>query len=169
MKTKLRLSFVGLPFVILFACGGEGGDGPPIAPEQEEIIPSVFGTCRTLCCSNSDCPGGASCVAINPAWGTLGTCETTSAGSGTVAPGAWNGGAVELPAGCWTKNEAECDPRTNAGCSDDTVCDLDPGDEQLEPMVGCFVGVSEVASGETCDALYGPYCVAGQHCRPDAE
>ena len=145
---------------VVAACGGGDSGGPPSAQLAEDFVPSVYGTCNQLCCSSNDCASGESCQPFDATWGTLGTCVTGS-GAGAVPSGVDTNG---LPTSCWTKNQAFCNPLTQAGCGQGEVCDFDPGDEDLEPTVACFFGESDISPGDRCDATYGAYCIAGHHC-----
>ena len=61
-----------------------------------------------------------------------------------------------------------CELVTGGGCDEGELCDLDEGDDWLDPAILCSPGMDAHADGEECDAVYGPYCNAGYHCRPNA-
>jgi hypothetical protein len=154
----MRAMCLAITLSFFIACGGSGGGGGPpsndLYEDDAKIVPSVFGTCEKLCCSDADCEG-ASCQAFDSALGTLGTCTTQPA---AATPGA-------LGAGCYLPADEECDPLAKTGCQAGEVCDFDPGDAQLAPVVMCFAGLDTLEAGETCDAVYGPACNSGYHCR----
>lgn len=155
------------------ACGGGDGKGggPPgtgnndddlSEAEVDEEIPPAPGVCRKVCCSAADCAEGETCTALDSGMGTIGVC---SGAGGTIAePGTETG--VELPEGCWTVNEAQCNPLTNAGCAAGDACDFGEGDSEFEPVLGCFGGDNTQGPGESCDNALGPWCVPGFHCVP---
>lgn len=161
-----------LLLLTLSACGGDdSGGGPPtlgdsqssVDPEPDEQIASEIGACRALCCSNADCGGGNTCTPLSSASGTLGVC-TPAVDEATAAdppPGA------DPPAGCWTENAASCNPLTNEGCSAGDACDFGPGDDSVEPVLGCFGGDNSQGPGQSCDNALGPWCMPGYHCVAD--
>jgi hypothetical protein len=161
---KLLRLLPGFALVVtLAACGGSGNDGggpprPPADPDTS-IVPGVPGTCQKLCCSDADCAGGT-CQALDPSSGTIGVC----AGSSDTWP---SSGALFVQS-CWTRDQAQCNPLDNSGCDDGEACDFDPGDDSMDPTVGCFAGEQTLALGEACDAVYGPLCQPGLHCLPNA-
>ena len=172
IRLLLGLSFAAL--VVASACGsddsdggppgGSGGSGGSDPDADDDEIPPAPGTCRPVCCSSADC-NGESCNAFDSSYGTLGVCAgsswgTTDAGSD---PDAGPGG--QFPPGCWTLNDATCNPLTNEGCSAGDACDFGgDGDPEFEPVVGCFGGDNTQGPGETCDAALGPFCIPGFHC-----
>ncbi len=168
--------FVALLFAAM-ACNDKGGSaGPPqvdLDPnaganvDGEEVLGEP-GTCQKLCCSDADCPNGASCEAVDDAQGTLGVC--TSAGSewpgAAGAPGnsGTPGSPGELSSSCWSDPDLECNPLTNAGCETGDACDVIDDDPEFPLVVGCAGGDTIQGPGETCDASWGPWCVPGYHC-----
>jgi hypothetical protein len=151
------------------ACGSDKGGGPPGAaqnnsdltepePDPEEEVPPAPGTCQRLCCSSAECAEGESCNAFDAGYGTLGICSGTGLGPeiGVETP---------LPAGCWTLNEAQCNPLTGDGCEGGAACDFgESPDGDFEPVLGCFGGDNSQAPGAACDNALGPWCLPGYHC-----
>ena len=178
MNQGARTAAVVWVFLTFTACSntGNAGGGPPVAqgsqlpPEPDELgTERVPGTCQPLCCSSSQCGGGQVCRPFNSAYGTLGVCEAAAEGEvPREAPGTVNAPSQSLSASCWSKNEAECSPFTNAGCDAGDACDYgasaDPG---FEPVVACFGGDNVQGPGEACDVEAGPWCAAGLHCLAD--
>lgn len=157
------------------ACSGDdGGGGPPTGgtgggggsgagPANDSGLPDADapepGTCRPLCCADSDC-GGGTCTPLDATAGTLGTCTGGTGGGTTDAGGA-------LPASCWTATTPECNPLTNEKCGAGGACDVGSlGDPETKPVVSCYYDDNIQGPDEDCDNAGGPYCVAGYHCVP---
>lgn len=160
----------------VYACGGDDGGKSRNNPGSggqsdaglEELAPEI-GVCRKMCCDSTDCAAGETCTPFEAASGTLGVCSGAWAGDGGAAEAGSpspDGGAT-LPSGCWTKNEALCNPVTGQGCLVGEACDYAHPDPLFEPAVDCFDGDNTQGPGEECDNALGPYCQPGYHCAPN--
>lgn len=147
------------------ACGSDDGTAGPPSVEKDsttepvdgdsEEVTGEPGSCRKLCCSDAECPGGA-CEVFDSEQGTLGVCTTSTVG--TTPP------AVELSASCWNDPELECNPLTSSGCEAGDACDAIDDDPDYPVVVGCAGGETSGAEGDGCDAAWGPWCAPGLHC-----
>jgi hypothetical protein len=176
MRIRIVLG-VGLAALMAAAsCGSDGGDGRPgtggssnsDAGPDEEPAPEP-GVCHKLCCSADDCESSETCKPFNPSYGTLGTCSGTGWGldAGSGDPDAGTG--TTLPAGCWTLNQAPCNPVTNEGCTTaGHICDFSAQEDQgNQSIIDCYdpSGATQGA-GEDCESVDGPFCIPGFHCVP---
>lgn len=146
--------------------GGSGGSTSDGGGDEDEPLIGEPGVCAKLCCASSDCGAGEGCVPFETPAGTLGVCQTGAGSDAGTAGAAGSPGGAGLPAGCWTLNEAECNPLDNSGCEATDACDYGAGDVDFEPIVACFAGVNDRGPGESCDGALGPWCKPGYHCTP---
>jgi hypothetical protein len=156
------LSMLSLITVVLcssWACSSEDEEATP-NPDGGEIA-AAPGVCHAICCADTDCASGESCVAFDSAAGTFGACSGTGAGQ-------W-GSTTSLPAGCWTLNAPQCDPYNNDQCTEEgDVCGYQPStDPEFPPLISCAGGDHSRQLGQTCDAVGGPWCQLGLHCVPN--
>lgn len=155
------LTLLSVSVVVLcssFACSGGDDEEEKANPDGGEIAPEP-GVCHMLCCADTDCASGETCVAFDSAAGTLGACSGTGAGQ-------WGSTTTSLPAGCWTLNAPLCDPFNNDQCTEQgDVCGFQAStDPEFPAGISCAGGEHPRALGESCDAVRGPWCQLGMHC-----
>jgi len=62
----------------------ENANGPWCIPQYhcDQGGDAGSGTCKKYCCTNADCTGGGTCVALNSQIGTVGVCDSGGGGTG---------------------------------------------------------------------------------------
>lgn len=120
--------------------GGSGGSGG-----------SSAGSCKGVCGSSDEQPGGCYC---DSACEGNGDCCTDYATECPPAP------QVTLPAGCVTNKNFKtyCNPVTNEGCTAPASCDYS------SDGVKCYPDGNTEPAGAPCDTGKNKYCIPTYHC-----
>jgi hypothetical protein len=171
MRAGWVLASIGLAISLFASCkGDDSGGGPPHsggnggvsdAGPDEPLQPEI-GTCKPMCCTDSECGTGKTCTPFESGAGTLGICSAGKDPSTATAPAA----GPKTPVTCWTLNTSACNALTSEGCSSEEVCDYAPGTEGSEAVIDCFPGGNTQGDGDSCDNALGPWCQPGLHCVP---